>query len=218
MHGAGCVCVVLGMCGAGWGGCIASSGHVVIVVAVLWPCGHCCCCGTMAVATGIMSSLSSLWCGHVAVIVVVVVPWQWPQASHRHHCHCGVAMSPSSSSLWHRGSGHRHHIVVVAVVWPCHRHCHSMVMLSLSSAVLWWDHDGERSLLLSLVFAMALAMGIASLSSSLMLLVAFGCWTYHCRPRIVSILAPSSPVISSSPVCHPCSVVDVVACMCHGGG
>ena len=64
---AGHVCMVLGVHGAGWGGCIASSDHVVVVVvAVLWPCHHCCHCrGAVAVATGITSLSLSLWCGLV---------------------------------------------------------------------------------------------------------------------------------------------------------
>ena len=86
VHGAGHACLQ-DVRGAGRGGCIALSGHIVIVVAVLWPCcHHCRHRGAVAVATGI-TLLSSLWCGLVAV---TIVPW-----SHHHHlwrCCGGIAM------------------------------------------------------------------------------------------------------------------------------
>ena len=57
---------------------------VIIIITVMWPCRRCHHHrGTVAVATGVTSLSSLLWCGHVA-IVVVVVTMVWPC----HHCLC----------------------------------------------------------------------------------------------------------------------------------
>ena len=125
---------MLSMCAWCWV-CVCGAGH-----AWCWACvvlG-----GVGALPHQATLSLLSLCCGHVA-IVVVVAPWQWPQASCHHCCHCGVAMFLSLSLLWCHGSGHRHHVVIiVTVVWPCHRyhhHCGTVAVATgiTSSLSLW---------------------------------------------------------------------------------
>ena len=190
------MCVWCWACVNGCWACVCGTGHVCMVLG-MHACRMCVVLGGVgALPCQATLSLLLLCCGHVAVIVVIVAPWQWPQASHC--CHrCGVALS--LSPLF------RGHIIIIfggVVVglrwWWAHSDCeHSLLSLSLSS----------------LIFAMALAMGVTSLSLSSMLLVVFGCWMYHCHPCIVSILAPSLP---SS---HPCQYVIPVlslmlSCVC----
>ena len=131
------MCVWCWACVNGCWACVRGAGHVCVVLGRVG-----------ALPRQAMLSLSLLCCGHVTIIIIVMALWQWPQVSCCCCCCCGVTMWPSSLLLWHCGSGHRHHvIVVVALVWPCHHHCrchHCGVAMLPSPLSSWCCGSGHR--------------------------------------------------------------------------
>jgi len=132
-------------------------GMSTMMMSSLWSHGH------IVVVTlpwhGHASSLSSycLGIGHLwHVVVGIVSPWHWPCVAH-HRCCAGVACplcwwsTMTMTSLWH---------------WPCTLchccHCWSMSWHWLSIVLVVNDDD---------IFAVALAMRIASLLSLLVKVV-----------------------------------------------
>ena len=194
-----------------------------MVTILSWAGGRC---GTVALATGVTSSLSLLL--HHGHVIVVVVPWPCGHC-HSHHCccHCDVAMWPLLSLSWHCGSGHRHHfVVVVTVVWPCHRcHCccrYGVALSSLSLSVLQWDCDGGGvTVVVSSCCCCCLRPGIGHGSHVIIVVTRLRCGTGHGRHVIVIVIDVAGGAGVGSWMCvgagHGWVVPDVwVPDMCAG--